>query len=276
MFPFAVVIQRISRHVEAHIFGQFYRKLFFRHRHDAAALAMHHRNWAAPIALARNQPIAQTKIHRANAVARCFDAAQGFGLGSLDIQPVQEARIGQPPWPNIGLLTDFIARRIGVRRNDDRQHGQSIFASKVEVALIVRRTAEDRARAVTHQHEISDIDRQFPSGIERMHRLDAGIETAFFRRLDRFLGGSQPPALGDEFGKLGIALGKGGGQRMIRRKRHEACAEQRIGPRRKNIHCGMGRTFQKKFEPHAFGTADPVFLHQPDFLRPASQSIERT
>ena len=41
-------------------------------------------------------------------------------------------------------------------------HRQAVFAREVQVALVVRRAAEDRAGAVIHQHEIRDIDRQLP------------------------------------------------------------------------------------------------------------------
>ena len=49
-----------------------------------------------------------------------------------------------------------------------------------EVALIVRRTAEDGARAVFHQHEVGDVDRKLASRIERMPRRAGRCRTPFF------------------------------------------------------------------------------------------------
>ena len=51
--------------------------------------------------------------------------------------------------------------------------GRSYLRREFEVALVVPRDAEQRAGAVIHQHEVRDVDRQPPFGIERVHDLDA-------------------------------------------------------------------------------------------------------
>ena len=48
----------------------------------------------------------------------------------------------------------------------------------------MRRAAEDRAGAVLHQDEVRDVDRQLPVRIERMDRLDAGVEAHLLRGVD--------------------------------------------------------------------------------------------
>ena len=58
---------------------------------------------------------------------------------------------------------------------DHGQDRQAIFRRKFEIALIVRRAAEDCARAVIHQHEVGDIKRHFPP-VEGMDDLQACVE----------------------------------------------------------------------------------------------------
>ena len=61
--PCGVAVQRVARNVERHIIGQFNRQVFLGLGHHTAAITMHHRNRAAPIALARNAPVAQAVFH---------------------------------------------------------------------------------------------------------------------------------------------------------------------------------------------------------------------
>src|SRR3546814_8504464 len=89
-----------------------------------------------------------------------------------------------------------------------------------------------RARAVLHQHEIGDIDRQFDRWIERMDRLEPGIEAELFLRLDLGRGGAALLAAGDDRGDLGAVGGVGLSDRVIGRDRDEAGPEARVGARR--------------------------------------------
>ena len=143
----------------------------------------------------------------------------------------------------------------------------------------MRGTAEDRAGAVFHQHEIGDIDRQLPVRIERMHRADAGVKTLLLGGVDDFLRGADAFYFGDEFGEFWILRRRRLGQRVIGRNRHEFCAEQRVMSRRENLQLGFaGRRrgrIEREAHQHAFGAADPVALHQPHLVGPAIQRIER-
>ena len=65
----------------------------------------------------------------------------------------------------------------------------------------MRGTAEDRAGAIFHQHEIGDIDRQLPAGIERMDGLDAGVEAKLLGGINDFLRGAMAFGFRDERGK---------------------------------------------------------------------------
>ena len=117
---------------------------------------------------------------------------------------------------------------IGLRRAHHRDIAELVFVDEVEVALVVRGAAENRAGAVFHQHEIGDIDRQLPVRIERMDRADAGVKTLFLGGVDDFLRGADPLDLGDELREFWILRSRGLRQRMIGRDRHELCAEQRV------------------------------------------------
>src|SRR5262249_50744410 len=148
----------------------------------------------------------------------------------------------------------------------DRDDRQLIFVDEVEVALVVRRAAEDGARAVFHQYEVRDVYRQLPARIERVDRLHAGVETELLGGLDHLLGGAVPAALGDEGGKLGILGGGRGRERMVRRERHEGRAEQRVVTRGENFElvlaAGRRRRIEREADQQPFRAADPVALHQ--------------
>ncbi len=112
-----------------------------------------------------------------------------------------------------------------------------------------------------------------------MHGLDAGVEAELLGRIDLGLRGADLLALGDERGERGIFLSRCGGERMIRRDRHEFRAEQRVGPRGENLKLALAArrrcAVEREADQQAFRAADPVFLHQPDFFRPALERIER-
>ena len=90
MLPGRVAVERIARPVELDILGQDDRQILLRHRHDAARLAMDGGDRAAPVTLARHQPVAQAVLRRALADAHLLEAGDDLGLGILDRQPVQE------------------------------------------------------------------------------------------------------------------------------------------------------------------------------------------
>ena len=65
LLPGRMVVERIARLIEGGIARQFHRQIFFRHRHDAARRTMDHRDRTAPVALARDAPVAQAEVHLA-------------------------------------------------------------------------------------------------------------------------------------------------------------------------------------------------------------------
>ena len=145
---------------------------------------MDHRDRAAPAALAGHAPVAQAEDGRPLALALFLDAGDRRGLGRLDVQPVQEVGIEGYAGTGVGLAAHLEAGRIFTGRQDHGLNGQVVFAGEVQVALVVRRAAEDRACAVVHQDEVRDPDRQTPTGVERVSHGQAGVEADLLGGLD--------------------------------------------------------------------------------------------
>ena len=110
-----------------------------------------------------------------------------------------------------------------------------ILLRKFEVALVVTGNAENRAGAVIHQHEVRDVHRQAPFGIERVHHLERGPEALLLGGLDLGRAGPAGLALGDEVGRLGIAPPRRLRNRVIGGNGDEARPEDRVGPGREHL-----------------------------------------
>ena len=285
VLPGGMTVERIARRVEGHVVGQPHRQIRLRHRHDAAGLAMDDRDRTAPVALARNAPVAQLVIDLAAALRpvaerRGLQPTRDFLARGGDRQAVEEAGIDHDAVAVIGDLVDREACGIDVRRADHRRRAEAADIDEIEVALIVRRAAKDRARAVVHQDEVGDIDRQAPVGIEGMHDPHAGVVALLLRRLDGGDGGADPAAFLDEGGEFGVMRGRCGGERMVGRDRHELGAEQRVGARGVDFQFAVAFDLAQRGgidgEAHqqAFRAADPVALHQPNLVRPAVEAVE--
>jgi len=68
-------------------------------------------------------------------------------LAASTLEPVEEIRIDDRPGADIGLVGDGEDRPVRAGRQHHGQDRQPILAREVEVALVMRRAAEDRARA---------------------------------------------------------------------------------------------------------------------------------
>ncbi|MNI03343.1 hypothetical protein D3C73_562430 [compost metagenome] len=182
-----MTVEWVARQVEGYVVGQLHRQVLLRHRNYAAYLAMDDRDRATPVALAGNTPVTQAEIDFTLAL-RCICQHLLRQLVSDDLEgffrrlAVEEARIDHHAVIDIGGFADFERCGIAVDRHDDRDDRKIIFAGEIQVALVTRRAAEDGARAVFHQHEVRDIDRQFPGRIERMFHADAGVDSLLLGR----------------------------------------------------------------------------------------------
>ena len=266
------MVERIARPVEGGVLRQRDRQVLVRHRHHVAFRAVDHRDRAAPEALARDAPVAQAEIHltladcpdfppplrgRVREGARLrFQPLRHLFLGLIDGHAVEEARIDHAAVAVIGDIGDDEGLGVLALGADHRNVAERVFVDEVEVALVVRRAAEDGAGAVFHQHEVRDVNRQLPAGVERMDGADAGVETLLLRGVDHLLRGADAFDLGDERGKLRVLRGCGDRQRMIGRDRHELGAEQGIGPRREDAQLGLaGRRGRRSWHQAQSGSA---------------------
>src|SRR5690348_10040852 len=105
--PRGVPVERVPRLVESHVLRQRHRQIFFRYRYDATLLAVDYRDRAAPVALARNSPIAQTIVDLTlcdRPVAACFllQTPGDFLLCFFDGHSVEESRIDHPAFAVVG------------------------------------------------------------------------------------------------------------------------------------------------------------------------------
>ncbi len=97
---------------------------------------MDRRDRTAPIALARNAPVAQAILRRALAQPHFLDFPDRRRDGVFDGKPVQKTGIENRARAHIGLVGDCECRRVLIRRQHDRRNRQIIFAREIEVALI--------------------------------------------------------------------------------------------------------------------------------------------
>ncbi len=180
VLPGRMAVKRIARLVEGDVVGQQHRQVGG--RHNAAAVAMDDRNRAAPVALAADQPVAQAEDRGRFAIALRLQPLADLALGILDGEAVEETGIVDRAVAGIGDVGDGEGLGIGLRRQHHRRHRQPVFAGEVEIALVMGGTAEDRAGAVFHQHEIGDVDRQGLARQEGMQGGDGGAIAALLLR----------------------------------------------------------------------------------------------
>ena len=208
-----------------------------------------------------------------------FQPPRDVFLRLLDRHAVEEARIDHQPVVDERRVGDDERFRIDARRAHHRHVAEPVLVDEVEVALVVRRAAEDRAGAVFHQDEIRDVDRQRPVGSNGWIALMPVSKPSF--SCVSMIACAVPWRLHSAMNvrELRILRGRGLRQRMIRRDRHELRAEQRVVPRGEDLQLALavrrGLRIEREADQQAFAAADPVALHQPHLVGPAVERIER-
>ena len=151
--------RRIAAAGEVRHLRQLDRQLLERHRHDAARVAVNHRNRRAPVPLARDAPVLQAELHGPLADALLLHPLAHARQRRLGRQAGELAGIDEPAVVFEGAV-DLLRRvaQLGIRM-DDNLDRQLVLRRKLEVALVVRRHRHDRASAVLAQHEVRDPDR---------------------------------------------------------------------------------------------------------------------
>ena len=167
--------------------------------------------------------------------------------------------------------------RIVRHRKNHQPDFELVFFGELVVALVMRRHAHDRARAIIHQDVVGDPDRHLLAA-ERIDGEAMRIHAMLFDLADvaRFF---RFPLLGDQLlhflAQQLVVMGKVGDQRMLRRKLNRGRAENRIDARRKYADFRPGRpriSIELEIDQRAFAAPNPVALHGPNFLRPVLQA----
>jgi hypothetical protein len=91
-----MMVERIAGSVEGHFGRQFDRQILGRNRHGTAIVAMDDRDRAAPVALARDQPVAEPELHFSFAHRPVADRDRSQSVGDvveslLRLHAVEEA-----------------------------------------------------------------------------------------------------------------------------------------------------------------------------------------
>ena len=200
MLPGRMAHQRVAGDVESHVIGQTDGKLVLRHRHDTAGGAVHDRNGAAPVALARNAPVAQAVHRLARALGDLLHPAGDLGFGIFDGEAVQEVGVGNAAGADVGLAAKVEGGGVLAFRDHHGYDRQRVLGRELEVALVMSRAAEDGACAVAHQDEIGDEDGQLPIRDERVRRGQPRVEALLLDAVQVLLGGADVTAFLDEGG----------------------------------------------------------------------------
>ena len=280
--PCGVAVERVAGNVKADIAGQFDRQALFLLGHHAAGVAMHDRNGAAPVALARQAPVAQAELGHAMAdplaLAMGDGGVDGLCPGRL-FGPVE----GQGPAHAVGFgwhegrAAILGQHMIACKRHEGRGDGQAIFPREIEVALVMGGAAEDRAGAIVHQDEIGDVDGQFPRGVKGVAHAQPGVKAQLLGLFDGLLGGAALAGQRAERGDIGVGGFKRLGNRVVGRDADETCAHQRVGAGGIDLHLGMamrrGHHVEGELQPAR--TADPIGLHRLDLGGPVIKPIQR-
>ena len=247
---------------------------------------MDHRDRAAPVALARDAPVAQAELapcarHRPVAARSPSRAASRPPRSPPAIvMPSRKRELIMHAVVDIGLVGDREGRRVGARRAHHRRlpAGRICWRSRGRAgrppgSRRSRRCRSPSARNWRHRPAASSPDRT--DG-----RRGCRCRSPSSRR-SRCAACEVPVAWHSSMkaASAGFFAAAACGQRMVGRDRHEAGAEQRVGPRRVDLELALavrrGRRVEREADQQALGAADPVLLHQPDLFRPAVERVER-
>ena len=261
--------------VKRDILRQHDRQVFLRHEHLATVRAVDDGDRRAPVALARDQPVAQAEVDAALAEAFLLGLIHDAFHRGLDVHASELSGVDEHTvFIRVGLrhlleLELVVAR---LQRDDLRD---VVLRREHPVTRVLGRHADDGARAVVGEDVVRDPD---------LHLLAVEWVDAVSAREDTFLLGLARRALDlalvaralDErldLLSLRVVLADLVDERMLGSEREERDAVDRIGARRVGGNrCAELRRLEVELE--AFAAANPVVLHRLDALRPALELVE--
>ena len=284
---------------QVQVLGQRHRQLILGHGHDAAVLAVDGRDGVAPIALAGNEPVAQTELDLATTAAHGLEvgndrslalgvlaAAHASVLAGLDERAL--GSVGAIPVDGLGMEgIDGLAAGLDgsaiVIVQDDRHDRQVVLAGKLKVALVAAGNGHDGAGAVVGNDIIGN-----PHGnllaIDGVHHVAAREGTVLLEGALGTLDGRDMLGVLDDLGDGLLVLRaldelvKTG---VLGSQDKEGHAKERIGTRGEDGDLTLVAldglaipVAQGKVDFGALGATDPVSLHLLDALGPAGELLQ--
>ena len=197
---------------------------------DVAALfAMDDGNRAAPVALARNTPVAQAVLGFRFACVLALQLGSDGVEGRLKIHAVQVAAVDQYAVFFVAVpFLPLVCVECAVADGNDLFFRQVVFGGKLEIAFVVRRNSHHRAVAVAPQYIVGNPHFQLVA-VERIDDVAAGRHAFFLHRRHVGFGNRTGFAFGDKCLQLGFVGGCGGCQRMLGGNGDISRAHQRVG-----------------------------------------------
>ena len=237
-------------------------------RHDAALLAIDDRDRAAPVALPRDQPVAEAIVDGWLAEALLLEPAGDLLDRLVGAHPGELTRFDEHLVLGVfdvgGVLGDVAAGRL-----DDAPDRQVERGGELVVALVVGGHGHHRAGPVLHQHVVGDEDRDLLAvdGVgDRATERDAGLLAV----LGASLLGRLAQRLVDVVAHRALGVGAGDqplDRRMLGREDEEGGAEQRVGAGREDGEVDA-QLLAAEDDLGALRATDPVALHRLHVLGP--------
>ncbi len=246
--------------------GQLDRQLVVGHGHHPAAVAVDDRDRAAPVALAREQPVAQAVVDGELAQRLGLQLGHDRLLGLGCRQTVELAGVDQPLVVAVGDER-LALRHLAVGRLDDLADLEPELGREVVVALVVGGHRHHRAGAVLHQHVVGDVHRDLLAGDgvgDRAAERHAGLLA-----LGAALLGRLGQRVLDVVAHL-LAAVEARDVRVLGSEHEEGGAVERV---RAGGEDGVVDAQLLAAEDHlgALRAADPVLLHDLDVTRPVDR-----
>ena len=210
--------------------GQLDRELVLGNRDDSAVGAVDDRDRAAPVALPREQPVAEPVVDGEPAEAARLELVDDPALRGGRGEPVEIAGVDDPDVLGLGdegRAGGHLGAVGGLDHGADRQVE---LRRELEVALIVGGDRHDRAGPVLHQHVVGDEHRD-PLAVDRVDdgafEPDAGLLSLLVAALagrlaERRRRRSRGPRRRSPCPRSG-GRGRGARARGRRRSRRRAC-----------------------------------------------------
>src|SRR6266487_641685 len=258
-----VAQRRLAGGFEMHVLRQQDGQLLFWHGHCSVLGAVDNWDRRAPVALPANQPVSQAIGDHEPAGALFFQVPGDPGNGFISRYAVERARIDHDAQVLFGLRPcSGIARRLAFGANDFAYRNAE-FTSELEVALVMRGNAHDRARTIAHQHVVGDPDRDLFAA-DGIGDVTAGEDAGLLFFCAHALDFGHMPRMVNIGVDFGFVFGCGDllDPRVLRSQHEEGGAIDRVraGGKDGNFFT-LASDFSEETDLRPFAAPDPVALH---------------